>query len=657
MSGFLAIWHLDGRPVDPTILLRLTDLMACRGPDGTGCWTEDSVGLGHRRLVTTPESLHESQPFADESGRLRLVLDGRIDNRDEVLRLLGDRGPTPRADHDAELVLRAYEYWGAAAPERLVGEYAFALWDGRARCLFCARDHQGTKPLYYFHLPGRLFLCASALGPILDHPAVSPAPHEGIIGEYLANSLTSLEDTLYRNVLRLPAAHYLTIEEGRLRKARYWEMEPASDLRHDTDEAYAEHFFSLFAEAVRVRLRSHGPVGFDLSGGLDSSSVVASAQWLVQSGQVPNPGLEPFSLIFPGRDCDESPYIDAVLARWRAAGCRVSPFPPTLARVLAGIRGHRDFPAYPNSMMFDHLRAAAKARDICVMLTGTGGDDWLGEGFSPYADLLREGRLLALWREARRDLPRLGPLGFLRELLSPMLPDPVRSAYVWARRGHGLPSWIRPEFARRIALPDRLRAGPAPRRYTSYAQRDLLLGGLSGEQVHHVEMDDRECAADGIECRHPFNDRRVMEFVLALPPEQRYRDATTKVILRRALGDRLPALVRERPDKAEFSHSFSDAFQALGGAALFDRLLSDSYWLDVGEAQRLYRRMADLHQRGDEAYKPLVWPLWRILGVGLWHIELFGPGRIGEAFGADAATSGSREGSTSRKESVLAQPR
>lgn len=173
MSGIAAIYNLNGRPLDRALLLRLTDVIAHRGPDGSGLFVDGAVGLSHQMLRTTPESLHEEQPLADETGNLILTLDGRVDNRNELKAALKAKGFGLRADTDAELVLLAYQAWGEECPQRIIGDFAFVVWDKRNRHFFCARDPMGIRPFYYY-LDDRTFLCGSELRQILrasDRPA------------------------------------------------------------------------------------------------------------------------------------------------------------------------------------------------------------------------------------------------------------------------------------------------------------------------------------------------------------------------------------------------------------------------------------------------------------------------------------------------------
>jgi asparagine synthase (glutamine-hydrolysing) len=402
MSGIAGIYHLDGRPVDPELLRRVTDVIAYRGSDGVGHWIDGRVGLGHRMLHTTPESLHEQQPLADETGNLCLTLDGRVDNREELRAALEAKGAKLRTDTDAELVLRTYEYWGEECPKRIIGDFAFVIWDGRKRQLFCARDPLGIKPFYY-HSDGRTFLCGSELRQLLEDVSIRREPNEGMIGEYLACAITDNQETLYRDVLRLPPAHFLLVQPGRTRKERYWDIDPAREVRYHTDAEYAEHLLDILKAPVRCRLRSSGRIGADLSGGVDSSAIVGVVHSLYREQGLTDSGFETFSLVFPGLPCDERAYIEAVVRMWGITANMVRPDESETYDYAAEVYRSYDFPQYPNGVMSCPLMSLAGEKGFRVVLTGGGGDEWLTGSYYHYADFIRRLKILSLIRQLRCD--------------------------------------------------------------------------------------------------------------------------------------------------------------------------------------------------------------------------------------------------------------
>ena len=282
MSGIVGIWNVDGRPIDPDSLGKMMERIRYRGPDGSATWIDGSVGLGHQRLCTTPESLHEYLPLQSADGNVCLTADARVDNREELRQGLEARGVRLRTDTDAELILGAYEVWGEECPIHILGDFAFALWDRRRQQLFCARDIVGTKPIYY-HFDGQAFRFASIASALFADGTVSRKPNKATMFLYLLGEPV-LGDTLYEGIYRLRPASQLVVRDGQLRTKRYWNGDPQREIRYGSEAEYAEHFLAIFREAVRVRLRSQAPVGATLSGGLDSPSVVCMAQALINEG-------------------------------------------------------------------------------------------------------------------------------------------------------------------------------------------------------------------------------------------------------------------------------------------------------------------------------------------------------------------------------------
>ena len=633
MSGIAGIYHFDGRPADRARLRRMAEAMAHRGPDGLNCWMQGPVGLAHAMLHATPESLRETQPLQDDAGALRLTLDGRIDNRDELRAALQGRGFAPRNDGDAELVLRAYQCWGEDCAQHILGDFAFALWNETTRTLFCARDALGTRPFYYCCGSGS-FVFASELQQLFEGAAIERAPNDGMIGEYLANAITSRDETLYRGILRLPPAHCLRVQPGGVRLRRYWDADPGRAMRYRTDAQYAEHFMEIFTAALRCRLRSPGGIAAELSGGLDSSSIVCMAQSLRRNGAPAGADLETFSLAFPGMPCDESAYIADVVRSSGARNTVLPPHQPPASCHADYVSRHGDFPGYPGNYMWDSIRQRLRERGHRVLLTGLGGDDWFAGGDVYYVELLRRLKFRELLQRARSDCAESGVAGAaaeayleLRHDLLPLLPPVLLQAIRTALGREGVPAWIRPQFARRSRLRERLQKKPDRHRFESRSQRDLYRWLNSGYLVHSFECDDRSAAGAGFEMRHPFHDRRLVEFALALPPEQLWRDGQSKFVLRQAMQGLLPESVRQRSTKADFSHAVANALQAQGGEALFDTLAIDAAgWVDKGRLRALYRRMNELYARGAQEYADHIWPPWMAFGIELWYKTRFHPG-------------------------------
>jgi len=629
MSGISGIYNLDGRYVDRDLLEGMNAAIAHRGIDGSGTWIDRNVGFGHQMLATTPESLNEVQPLFDDECKLGLTFDGRIDNRGDIRAALKAAGARLRIDTDAEMVLMAYRYWGTACSQKILGDFSFAIWDDKKRRLFCARDILGIRPFYY-HFDGHAFLFASEIQQVLRVPSVSREPNEGMIGEYLVSAIDNKEETLYQGIFRLPPAHYLIVESGRIRKEAYWDLTPEKEIRYRSDEEYAEHFLEIFTEAVRCRMRTAGRVGAHLSGGLDSSAVACIAQSLIRNGAVSGNGFETFSMVFPGWICDESEYIEAVARKW---DIRQNALPPKFQQrsgYEAQVDRYLDIPDYPNGSMSDSISNRAREKGFNVLLTGLGGDEWFTG--SPYycCDLLRTFRILSFFRQARQDfgLDSIIPFpsrSLLNYSLGPLIPDNIlRGVRSLANRSNTTPAWIDPAFSRSICLSERVRQSVDWHRFSSYAQGDKYTSSTRGFETHTIEMEERSVSNFGIELRHPFHDRRVLEFGMAIPEAQRCRDNCDKFILRRALRDYFPETVLQRQTKAEFSQVFKKALQIQGDARIFDSLsIANMGWVNATEIQRMYEAFKQMNIRKDEEIEIDLWPFWHIFGIDLWFNRVY----------------------------------
>ena len=588
----------------------MTDAVAHRGFDDSGMWIEGSAGLGHRALHTTLEGLREHQPLSDETGKLHLVLDGRIDNRDDLREILGAQGVKLRDDSDAELVLKSYLRWGENAPIHMLGDFAFAVWDARCHTLFCARDVFGIRPLTYY-CGANFVLIASELHQLFCHPGVKRVVNEGMVAEHLAFQITHCEETLWDGILRLPAAHLMLVKSGKVTKRRYWDFDLDRKIHCGTDEEYAREFLEVFREAVRCRLRSCGRIGSYLSGGLDSStvSVIANELRREQGGREP---MDTFSLVFPGASCDESGYIQEIVKRAGLRSHLFTPDPPFLDYYQGQVIQYQDFPGWPNGgAMLAPLHKGLSAAGIRVMLTGFGGDECFeGCPTARMTDLAREGNLLELIRTAKAESTGSDAWRMIFDYgVRPNIPAawkvPVRS--IRRRLFH----WLSPEFVRRTNLLDRIQ--PVPLNGATCVQEAMRSYFYAGFCAHFHESWDRTAALVGVEERHPFLDRRVAEFAFALPEQQRSHRGRSKIVLRKAMKGRLPRSVEERRLQADFTPVMTAAVCVLGKQRPFpsDATLSCGWTVASEMAASLDRALGGNLKD--------IWRVWAAAGIDIWY--------------------------------------
>jgi asparagine synthase (glutamine-hydrolysing) len=490
----------------------------------------------------------------------------------------------------------------------------------------------GVKPFYYA-TDARRFVCGSDLRQVLAALPARPEPNEGFIAEVLARSIQSQEETFYEGVRRLPAAHTLTVTAGAVRVSRYWALDPERELLCASDQDYAEQFRVLFTEAVKCRLRTSAPVGAYLSGGLDSSAVVGMARSL-------GARFDTYSLVLPDDPfADESRYIDAVARRWELTSHRaaVREWAPERYRGRLAARG--DMVDLPADATGEALYPLMRRDGVRVALTGVGGDYGLAGSLYHYADLLQDGHLSEFVRQVWADA-QISDVGWSASQLfwsgiRPLLPARLKQAARPLARTlgvvPGLAPWIDPRLAQRVDLRGRLAAARPPQT-GAYSRRHVCTLFASGWPYWLLESAERRAAEYGVEERHPFFDRRIIEFVLAIPERQRWQGRYTKFVLRNALHDLLPAAVLERTDKGDYSICLSRAMAAVDTDGLFDDLQIGALgWVKRREVTTMRRRARDLHARGDEAFSEPMFNLWMIAAVELWFRQTYGGGVSDEA--------------------------
>jgi asparagine synthase (glutamine-hydrolysing) len=572
LSGILGVIHPDGRPVDPAALRRAAGSLASFGPNVSAAWHAGRAGLAHAPLHCTPESLTERQPLHDPQSGLTITADARLDNRADLLSRLGlagrDSGQTP----DSTLILEAYRKWGEACVTRLLGDFAFAIWDATARRLFCARDPLGLRPFYYFH-SARLHVFASSVKGVLGIAEVPASLNRARVADYLVQSLEGSTDsgTFFHGVQRLPPAHTAVLQDGELHLHRYWDPSNIEELRMASDREYLECFGDLFRRAVKDRLRCQAPVAAMLSGGLDSSTIVAVARDLQQASS--GTPLDVFSAVADDPDsCTETAFVRAViehgglnphcLARSQAARPNA-----TFVRAMA----MAEEPWESMNIMLFMLYEAASANGHVVLLDGVDGDLVASLPESYPAALLRQGRLVRSWQEHRRQRENyyrsaqsLRPyLRLVRSAVTPSVLRRLRQRLSARRRiadtiDHSL---ISRAFAADTGLAERLlrngltRPPPGPT-----GLRHACIDRVTAPYL--AAANERGCriaAAFGVEPRKPFLDQRVVEFCIALPWDQKARHGWSKFLVRRLAETVLPESVAWRRGWEHVGWSFTVA--------------------------------------------------------------------------------------------------
>ena len=614
---------------DHSLLESMTDALTHRGPDDVGYHREGAVGLGHRRLrVIDPTG--GRQPMTSDDGSLVMIYNGEIYNFRELREQLEADDHRFQTASDTEVLLRLYQTRGADALAALNGMFAFAVLDRRNGSLFVARDRIGIKPLYYLSLPGR-FLFASESKALLRYRDWQPTLNHRAIHDYLALRYVPGDRGMYREIRRLPAGHYATVTGEAVSINRYW-CPPSYDGPYDrSDSEYLEEFSSLMDQSVRRRMISDVPVGAYLSGGLDSSVIVASMARLSSSP------VKTFSVGFDYRhdELHEAAETASLLGcDHQEIACRAED-----VSLLPKIVHHLDEPMGDGIIipMFQLAREAKKR--VTVILTGEGGDEvlggylfhkimWLGEvyrrmtprvmreylltpalsvmpasalnvAFKYPADLGRRGKRKALDYLGMLEPARMDDA--YRHLISLFDPRDTVDLYTPA---------FREQLAADTASADNGDAGPG-----SYLERLLRLQFSHWLPDNMLLRQDRTGMAHAIEGRVPFLDHELVEFAARLPSRMKLRRLTGKYILRQHAGNLLPREVAQRK-KMPFYVPVENYVRQPVFQELLDDLLSDQAVRQRG----LFRPEAvrQLRQRASQREFLLVKQLFSLMVLELW---------------------------------------
>ena len=537
MSGFACVCNLDGAPVDPTLVERLTASLSFHGPDAQRTWCDGPAGLGHA-LLRTGDELHDAaQPIGLDG--VWLAGDVRLDARAEVISRLAVTGQhATSSTSDPELILRAYLAWGEDFVDHLLGDFSFALWDARHRKLVAARDHFGVKPFFYARA-GQALIASNALLCVRRHPQVHDGLNDLAVADFLLfGANRELDTTVFDGVRRLPPAHVLVAGERGVTLRRYWTIPAGQRTRYARREEYVEHFGALLHTAVADRLRGSG-FTVSMSGGLDSPAVAALAKRQLEQRGAPVQ-LYAHTVVYDRLLPDQERHFAGRVAE--SLGVPIRFHPADHYRPFERWETGNLPQPEPTQELFLAMVAdvhAAMAGDARVAFSGFGADPGMQPSPRYALRLLRSprapelfGALLWFWRR----YGRRPPLGGMRASLRGPAARPAEGA--------GIPPWIRQDFARRLDLESRWRAQSVP--VASPAEVDApeaMEKFVTSFWPQAFEGCDAAWTGAPLDMRHPFFDLRVITFLLSIPPVPWYWD---KAVLREVLRGVLPEEVRRR---------------------------------------------------------------------------------------------------------------
>jgi asparagine synthase (glutamine-hydrolysing) len=612
--------------VDPAVLDRMTEALAHRGPDDYGYYVNGPVGLGHRRLSIIDLS-GGRQPIYNEDGSAAIIFNGEIYNYRDLAARMAAAGHTFKTRSDTETILHTYEEYGEECVHHLRGMFTFAIWDQRKRRLLIARDRLGIKPLYYYR-DGRSLAFASEIKALLEIPSVPREVDPEAMDMYLSLRYVPGPRTMFKNIFRLQPGHILVVDERGVRTRKYWDIDYA-EAEPRSPEYLLAKFRELLEESVRLRLMAEVPLGVFLSGGLDSSAILAMMSMMRTSSTSGTAGRDRVKTFSVGYDtatakAGESNEFEYARLASQAFASEHHEFrlsAKDLADFIPDLVWYLDEPlADPSSIPLFFISKLAREH-ITVVLSGEGADELLA-GYGIYSRMLALDRVYRTFPAAGWLAPRLGPFApseALRHYVR-MSGQPLRARYQGVCRGFGA------EIRTQLMGEDRAKRS-GERLSEIFGEYFATVEKASPlNQMLYVDAKvwlpddllikaDKMTMANGLELRVPFLDHKLMEFAATLPFESKLGGKGGKTILRKAMRGIVPDAIIDRPKKGfpiPISPWLRGPLREFARENLLARNSGSTSYLD----RRAVARIVQEHEQGraDRSQE-----IWTLLVFEFWH--------------------------------------
>jgi len=620
ICGVLSNKADDGRIA--AIAKAMSDSLIHRGPDGSGSYSSPHISLGHRRLAII-DLVTGDQPMISSDKRFAIVFNGEIYNYIELREELKSLGRKFRTTSDTEVLLQAFEQWGASCTMKLNGMWSFAVWDNKEKRLFASRDRFGIKPLYFVVMNG-MFLFASEPKALLASGALSRAVNRRMVYDYLAFTITDhTAETFFEEISQLPPGYSITVDLSIQPKTeRFWQLPEIPRPSDKGDDPLVKEFRELFSDAVRLRLRSDVPVGSCLSGGLDSTSIVCTAQNMLKGADGKIKRMETFSAIFKGSDIDESRFIQETERQINTNSHYVTPVKEEmLADIEEFIRSQDEPIVTPSAIAQCNVMRLANENKVKVLLDGQGADETIG-GYTRFissraADFFREGEVQKAFQtliNTRSNLmERFAVVGLFLSMVAN-----ARVAKMIDRLSAFIVDFKKMDSM--AAMHETLRSEGASRTFDRFQkQPPFLFSSLRFSTDHRLQellrYEDRNSMRYSIETRLPFLDYRLVSFEFtSLPDSLKINEHWTKRVLREAMTGVIPDAIRNRRDKLGFAvpeRDWVEYFLRNGGLRLLSEKPRIISFRIIDEAF-LKRYVEDFPNCRDWKFA------WRLLNLEIW---------------------------------------
>lgn len=638
MCGICGKINFNSRPVNEALLKGMTSCLSHRGPDDGGIYLNNrqsaasyelsamsyqpSVGLGHRRLSIIDLSPLAHQPMSNENGSVWIVYNGEIYNFLSLREDLIKKGHIFRSKSDTETIIHLYEEYGVECLKHLRGMFAFAIWDERGKSFFLARDRVGKKPVYYLHSQDT-FVFASEIKSILQDESIQKRPDYTAIHHYLTYQAVPSPWTAFEGIKKLPPAHYLILKNGQVEVKRYWKLSYLP--KHEMDlRGYKDEIIERLKEAVRIRLISDVPLGAFLSGGIDSSAVVA-----MMAGMMAKP-VKTFSIGFKEDAYNELKYARMAAEKFKTDHTEFI-VEPDAVEMLGKLVWHYNEPFADSSAIPTYYVSKLAREHVTVILNGDGGDENFA-GYGRYAanefSIMLHRFFPAAAAKALLPLVMLFPHGRdpknffwkLKRFLQEYAKSPeMRNAHWLSHFITEMKKWLyTDDFSSKVSSADSF--GLLMGKYSDAPADNFLDRTLYADVMMYLPDDllvkvDVASMANSLEARSPFLDHEFMEFAARIPAELKLKGRTTKYILKEALKGILPDEILLR-EKMGFGVPIDRWFRNELKGLAYDTLLSDKAIQRGYFKKEAVKKILDEHTSNKWNWHNHI---WNLLMLELWH--------------------------------------
>lgn len=618
MCGIVGVYNLEERSIDPSLIQRMIDVLEHRGPDDKGIFCHNQVALGHCRLSIIDLSEAGHQPMSNEEGTIWIVHNGEIYNFQELRKTLKNLGYRFKSKTDTEVILHSYQEWGTNCLEKFNGMFAFAIWDKKKQQLFLARDRLGEKPLYYY-FDQEKFVFASEIKAILKDNSIQRGLDSQGIVNYFTFGHSIAPDTIYKGIKKLLPGHYLILKNGKIETKEYWKISLSETKEDKGEKYYQEKTIELFEKAVKERLISDVPLGVFLSGGIDSSAVVAM---MAKCSVSP---IRTFSVGFDveGKEFNELADAKIIADYFRTDHHEIILRELDLINTLNKLIYHFDEP-FGDAANFPVFYISQFAKNyVTVALTGDGGDEIFG-GYRRYIIEKNRSKLLVLnWLFKNNLVKRFADsLPKLRRTKKLIMTLPIKDDLL---RYTNWLTFFSKEMRNQLFQSNLLESKKDPLKiykecFSQNNPQDLVEKIMYLDQKillpdRYLEKVDKPSMANGLEIRTPFLDYRLVEFANLIPLKYKIRGFKTKYIFKQAMKNFLPKQVlrkRKHGFAVPTNLWFRGKLKKYLFEIIFDKTTKSRGYFNFGYIEKLYKCYQEKNQPFDSE-------LWLILNFELWH--------------------------------------